>query len=95
MTSTAFLKHLLFGFTLSLFSVFLCWKLIQRSRILDTPNHRSSHTIPTPTAGGLAIVATFFIGMAIIYFVADETMITQKFFIGFTFSSLLIAGISF
>jgi UDP-GlcNAc:undecaprenyl-phosphate GlcNAc-1-phosphate transferase len=61
---------------------------------MDTPNHRSSHTVPTPTAGGLAIVATFFLGMAIIYCLADETMITQKFFLGFTFSSLLIAGMS-
>ena len=61
---------------------------------MDTPNHRSSHTKPTPTAGGLAIVATFFLGMAIIYLVAHETMITQKFFLGFTFSSLLIAAMS-
>ncbi|MFH2090865.1 MAG: MraY family glycosyltransferase [Pseudomonadota bacterium] len=43
----------------------------------------------------MAIVLTFFLGMSIIYFVAEETMIRQKFFLGFTFSSLLIAGISF
>ena len=95
MILSAFLQHLFFAFGLFLFSSILCWKIIQRSKIMDTPNHRSSHTKPTPTAGGLAIVATFFLGMAILFFIADKTMITQKFFLGFTFSSLLIAAMSF
>lgn len=95
MTLIAFLKHLAFAFGLFLFSSMICWKIIQRSRIMDTPNHRSSHTKPTPTAGGLAIVATFFSGMGIIYCVAHETMITHKIFMGFAVSSLLIAGMSF
>ena len=30
-----------------------------QSRLLDQPNHRSSHHIPTPRGGGMAIVATF------------------------------------
>ena len=30
-----------------------------QSRLLDQPNHRSSHYIPTPRGGGMAIVATF------------------------------------
>jgi len=94
MTLLAFLKHLLFALGLFLFSSIICWKIINRSKILDTPNHRSSHSKPTPTAGGLAIVATFFLGMGILYFIADKTMIVQKFFLGFTFSSLLIAGMS-
>ncbi len=95
MTLTAFIKHLFFAFSLFLFSSVICWKIIRGSKIIDTPNHRSSHTSPTPTAGGIAIVTTFFLGMGIIYLVADKTMITQKFFMGFTFSSLLIAGMSF
>ena len=95
MTLFAFLKHLIFAFCLFLFSSILCWKIIHRSKIIDTPNHRSSHTKPTPTAGGLAIVTTFFLGMAALFFLAEETMITQQFFLGFTFSSLLIAGMSF
>ncbi len=95
MTVLAFIKHLLFALGLFLFSSTICWKIIKRSKILDTPNHRSSHSKPTPTAGGLAIVITFFLGMGILYFIADKTMISQKFFMGFTFSSLLIAGMSF
>ncbi len=95
MILSAFLQHLFFAFGLFLFSSLFCWKIIQRSKIMDTPNHRSSHTKPTPTAGGLAIVSTFFLGMGILFFMADKTMITQKFFLGFTFSSLLISGMSF
>ncbi|MBU1696217.1 MAG: glycosyltransferase family 4 protein [Proteobacteria bacterium] len=94
MTLFAF-KHLGFAFCLLLFSSILCWKIIHHSKIIDTPNHRSSHTTPTPTAGGLAIVGTFFLGMTALFFIAEETMITQKFFLGFTFSSLLIAAMSF
>ena len=30
-----------------------------RSELLDRPNDRSSHAVPTPRGGGLAIVATF------------------------------------
>lgn len=30
----------------------------QRKAILDVPNHRSSHTVPTPRGGGLAICVT-------------------------------------
>lgn len=61
---------------------------------MDTPNQRSSHSTPTATIGGIAIVLTFFLGMGIIYFVANETMIVSRFFKGFIFSSLLIACMS-
>ncbi|MCK5685995.1 undecaprenyl/decaprenyl-phosphate alpha-N-acetylglucosaminyl 1-phosphate transferase [bacterium] len=95
MIITAFLTHILFVFGLFLFSSIICWKIIQRSRVIDTPNHRSSHFQPTPTTGGVAIIVTFFLGMGIIYLVADKTMIAQKYFIGYTISSLLIAIMSF
>jgi Fuc2NAc and GlcNAc transferase len=32
--------------------------------ILDVPNERSSHTIPTPRGGGIAIAITFFVGVS-------------------------------
>lgn len=34
-----------------------------RSAMLDIPNHRSSHTIPTPRGGGLAVVVSFGLGL--------------------------------
>ena len=36
-----------------------------KKSILDIPNERSSHTIPTPRGGGLAIIITFYIGVLI------------------------------
>lgn len=35
-----------------------------RKSILDIPNDRSSHTIPTPRGGGLAVAISWFIGLA-------------------------------
>lgn len=42
-----------------------------KHKILDIPNERSSHTIPTPRGGGLAIVITWYVGISIIYFVGS------------------------
>src|SRR2546421_5043778 len=30
----------------------------RRAGVLDMPNHRSSHTVPTPRGGGIALVAS-------------------------------------
>ncbi|MBO1111439.1 MraY family glycosyltransferase [Bordetella petrii] len=48
-------------------SAFGTWKMIgwaHRRNILDTPNHRSSHTQPTARGGGVALVAAFYAGAA-------------------------------
>ena len=37
---------------------------VLRRNILDIPNERSSHKIPTPRGGGLAVAATFLVGLA-------------------------------
>jgi Fuc2NAc and GlcNAc transferase len=39
-----------------------------RRNIIDLPNHRSSHTDPTPRGGGIAIVITWFSGITCLYF---------------------------
>lgn len=36
----------------------------QRKRLLDMPNARSSHSVPTPRGGGAAIVVVFLLGSA-------------------------------
>ena len=49
-------------------SVLITWivrMLALRANVIDNPNERSSHTIPTPRGGGLAFVAIWFIGMTI------------------------------
>jgi len=86
--------HLLFALVLLLVSATISLLLIKRTRVLDIPNGRSSHNKPTPTIGGIAIVGTFFLSMLILYLFAGKKMISDRFFLGFTFSSLLIAGMS-
>ncbi|MBF0241500.1 MAG: undecaprenyl/decaprenyl-phosphate alpha-N-acetylglucosaminyl 1-phosphate transferase [Desulfamplus sp.] len=87
--------HLTLALTLFFISAAITLILINHKRVLDIPNGRSSHSKPTPTVGGIAIVFTFFLSMTILYFFANATMITERYFIGFTFSSLLIAAMSF
>src|SRR5690606_1896261 len=44
----------------ALLSALLTWSVRRyslRNKIIDTPNERSSHTIPTPRGGGLGFVA--------------------------------------
>src|SRR5690606_7492776 len=36
--------------------------------LMDIPNARSSHSVPTPRGGGVAIVLSFLIGMVILLF---------------------------
>ncbi len=60
---------------------------IKRYAIIDTPNQRSSHFIPTPSGGGLAIVVSFFVGMFYLYF---QNMIEQKLLFALLSSTPLI-----
>ncbi|WP_157114501.1 hypothetical protein [Halioglobus japonicus] len=39
--------------------------LARRLQILDQPNERSSHTLPTPHGGGVAMLTAFAAGLAI------------------------------
>ncbi len=50
----------------ALLSAFLTWyvrSVAVKKAILDIPNHRSSHTLPTPRGGGVAIVVSFYAGL--------------------------------
>lgn len=89
------LSHLLFGFTLFLLSVGICWYLARHPIIMDIPNQRSSHDKPIPKSGGIAIVITFLAGVIAIYLLADVAIIKGNFFIGFVSSAFLIAIVSF
>ncbi len=52
---------ILFG--LSFFLTFLFRLIALKKQALDFPNERSSHNVPTPRVGGLAIVLTWYIGL--------------------------------
>ena len=36
-------------------------------RLMDVPNERSSHSIPTPRGGGVSIVVTFLMGLTFLW----------------------------
>ena len=94
MTLAAFLTHLAFAAGLFVLSVALTRLMLDRVRIMDMPNERSSHQSPTPKSGGISIVCTFLVGAAVIFYVGEMTRIREDYFIGFVFSAVLIAGIS-
>ncbi|MCK6186790.1 glycosyltransferase family 4 protein [Pseudomonas sp. EYE_354] len=60
--------------------------------ILDIPNERSSHILPTPRGGGVAIVITFIIALIFFYFLDN---IVLDYFIGLLVSSVLVASVGF
>ena len=39
-----------------------------KNAILEEVNERSSHTVPTPHGGGIALAATWFVGLGYLYF---------------------------
>jgi len=43
----------------------LAIRISARAGLVDIPNHRSSHSVPTPRSGGLAVVAGILLGTAI------------------------------
>jgi len=45
--------------------------IANKKELLDHPNERSSHTIPTPKGGGLAIMIAFYAGLAFLYLQDD------------------------
>ena len=42
-----------------------------KKSLVDVPNDRSSHTMPTPHGGGIAIAITWFIGISYLYYTSD------------------------
>lgn len=54
-------------FVLSFGLTYLVRQFALKKNIIDTPNERSSHSLPTPRGGGLAIVIAFYTGLISIY----------------------------
>jgi len=86
--------------------LFACWAglvclaalitrtMLQRIRIMDLPNQRSSHAQPRPKSGGVAIVATFVAGLLLLALFGHAAMISTRYSLGFVASALAIAAIS-
>ncbi|MEX2454100.1 MAG: undecaprenyl/decaprenyl-phosphate alpha-N-acetylglucosaminyl 1-phosphate transferase [Rhodospirillaceae bacterium] len=83
-------SHILFAVALFCVSVLVTYKVL-RFGVLDEPNHRSSHDRPTPSTGGLAIVATFFVGFAVVWIFSDQARLSGFHLLGFGAAALGIA----
>ncbi len=96
MTLENFLMHLGLGVAVFVLSAFLTWVLMKRVRIIDEPNERSSHTNPTPRSGGIAIVVTFFIGLAALWLLDGFPPLDRGYswFWAFLVAAFLIAAVS-
>lgn len=87
--------HIFFGVSLAVVATLITWGMLKFVRILDHPNPRSSHETVKPKSGGISIVITFLIGMVFIIVFAEKDLIQQRYMLGFIFSAVLIAVISF
>jgi UDP-N-acetylmuramyl pentapeptide phosphotransferase/UDP-N-acetylglucosamine-1-phosphate transferase len=61
-------------------------------RALDVPNARSSHSVPTPRGGGIAIVAGFLVGLGA-WLLSGETLSIRA--VGWLVGAVLVAAVSF
>jgi Fuc2NAc and GlcNAc transferase len=73
-------KILLFllAFVCSFILTWLVRKWALKESILDIPNGRSSHTIPTPRGGGIAIAIVWFVALVILQ--STDSLKSQLFF---------------
>jgi len=55
-------------FFLSFILTYIIKKLASRLNVIDIPNERSSHIIPTPRGGGLSIVIAWYLGISVLYY---------------------------
>jgi UDP-GlcNAc:undecaprenyl-phosphate GlcNAc-1-phosphate transferase len=94
-TYSAFFAHGGFFLALMALSAIMTLLMARRVRILDVPNHRSSHSVPTPKSGGVAIVLTFLVGNLCVFFIAEITRIQNFHFFGFLICGLILAVVSF
>jgi UDP-GlcNAc:undecaprenyl-phosphate/decaprenyl-phosphate GlcNAc-1-phosphate transferase len=94
MTLAAFIRHLGFAALLILLSAATVRVMIA-VRVMDTPEARKSHNHPTPKGGGVGIVVTFLIGIAVLYQYAAFARLADPYFRGVIEASVAIALVAF
>src|SRR6202012_2278660 len=94
MTLAAFLRHLGFAALLVLLSAATVRGMIA-ARVMDTPAARKAHDRPTPKGGGVGIVGTFLVGIAVLYRFAAFARLADPYFLGVIEASVAIAVVAF
>jgi Fuc2NAc and GlcNAc transferase len=73
-------------FVLSFILTYFIKNYYIKNALLDEINERSSHTIPTPHGGGIAIAITWFVGLIYLYF---NNQIESNLFYALMFGALI------
>jgi UDP-GlcNAc:undecaprenyl-phosphate GlcNAc-1-phosphate transferase len=94
MTLAALLRHLGFAALLVLLSAGTVRMMIA-ARVMDTPEARKAHDRPTPKGGGVGIVVTFLVGIAVLYRFAEFARLADPYFLGVIEASVAIAIVAF
>ena len=85
---------IILGFILFFVSALLTRFMMQRVRVVDIPNDRSSHSIPVPRCGGMAIVGSFYVGILARALLLPGDPGAYWHFGGFVLATLLIVSIA-
>ena len=94
MTLLAFLRHLGFAVLLIMLSAATV-RLMIAMRVMDRPEARKVHDRPTPKGGGVGIVLTFLVGIAVLYRFAEFARLADPYFLGVIDASIAIAVVAF
>lgn len=94
MTRLALFHHLAFAACLAVLSAAVV-RLMIAARVMDAPDARKAHSRPTPKGGGVGIVASFMIGVLVLYRFAHFSRLVEPYFLGVIAASALIAIVSF
>jgi len=73
-SSINLILFLLSALVISFVLTWLVRKIAIRKSIIDLPNERSSHTVPTPRGGGIAIAITWFLGITFLFFEGEISL---------------------
>lgn len=93
MTPAALLRHLAFAAALALLSA-LVVRVMIGVRLMDRPDSRKVHDLPTPKGGGIGIVAAFLVGIAVLYQFAEFARLANPYFLGVIEASVAIAVVA-
>jgi UDP-GlcNAc:undecaprenyl-phosphate/decaprenyl-phosphate GlcNAc-1-phosphate transferase len=94
MTLAALLRHLGFALLLIVLSAVIVRVMIA-VRVMDPPAARKAHDRPTPKGGGVGIVLTFLVGIAVLYRYAAFARLADPYFLGVIDASVAIAIVAF
>lgn len=94
MTLAAILRHLAFAAGLALLSAAVV-RLMISARVMDRPDPRKAHSLPTPKGGGVGVVVAFLVGVAVLYRFAEFARLADPYFLGVIEASVAIAVVAF